>query len=69
MVAEIERIVADGKSNYFVAFVIANNSLSTQADGFSQQYDSIDGEWTKTIKVTTHDFQGQAIAPYIQIFY
>ena len=65
-VAEIEQIVTDGKSQYFV---VANNSLSTQVDGFSQRYDSIDGEWTKTIKVTTHDFQGRVIAPYIQIFY
>ncbi len=65
-VAEIEQIVTDGQSNYFA---IAKNSLSTQADGFSQKYDSLDGEWTKTIKVTTHDFKGRAIAPYIQIFY
>ena len=65
-VAEIEQIVTDGKSNYFG---VANNSLSNQADGFSQQYDSADGEWTKTIKVTTHDFQGRSIIPYIQIFY
>ncbi|MDJ0691669.1 MAG: hypothetical protein QNJ41_24595 [Xenococcaceae cyanobacterium MO_188.B32] len=65
-VAEIEQIVTDGKSNYFV---VANNSLSTQADGFSQRYDSTDGEWTKTIKVTTHDFKGRSIIPYIQIFY
>ena len=65
-VAEIEQIVTDGQSNYFV---VANNSLSTQADGFSQQYDSADGEWTKTIKVTTYDFKGRPIIPYIQIFY
>ncbi|MGK7918230.1 MAG: hypothetical protein AB4038_22275 [Prochloraceae cyanobacterium] len=65
-VAEIEQIVTDGKSNYFL---VAKNSLSNQADGFSQKYDSADGEWTKTIKVTTHDFKGREIAPYIQIFY
>ena len=65
-VAEIEQIVTDGKSNYFV---VATNSQSTQDDGFSQRYNSADGEWTKTIKVTTHDFQGRPIIPYIQIFY
>ena len=65
-VAEIEQIVTDGKSNYFVS---ATNSLSTQDDGFSQRYNSVDGEWTKTIKVSTHDFQGRTIIPYIQIFY
>ena len=65
-VAEIEQIVTDGQSNYFV---VANNSLSTQTDGFSQRYDSLDGEWTKTLKVTTQDFKGRSIIPYIQIFY
>ena len=65
-VGEIEQIVSDGQSNYFA---IAHNSLSTQADGFSQRYHSKDGEWTKTIKVTTHDFKGRSIIPYIQIFY
>ena len=53
-VAQIEQIVTDGKSNYFL---VAKNILSTQTDGFSQKYDSLDGEWTKTIKVTTHDFK------------
>ncbi len=47
-VAEIEQIVTDGKSNYFV---VADNSLSTQADGFWQRYNSADGEWTNQTHV------------------
>ena len=65
-VVEIEQIVTDGESNYFV---VATNSISIQDDGFSQQYNSADGEWTKTIKVTTQDFRGRLIIPYVQIFY
>ena len=65
-VAEIEQIITDGESDYFI---VGNDSLTRETDGFSQRYYSKDGEWTKTIKVTTHDFQGRSIIPYLQIFY
>ncbi|MGR9106152.1 MAG: hypothetical protein ACU843_04385 [Gammaproteobacteria bacterium] len=61
----IEKIVSDGQENYFVA----NGQARSEKDGFFQAYDSVDGEWKKTIKVTTHNFKGQQIVPYIQIFY
>ena len=66
-VAEIEQIITDGQPNYFI--LAAQNSLKNHPDGFSQRYESLDGEWTKTIKVSTQNFRGQPITPYIQIFY
>jgi hypothetical protein len=66
-VQEIENIITDGRTNYFK--VTSQNNLSQEADGFSQSYNSVDGEWKKTIKVTTLDPQGRTIVPYIQIFY
>ncbi len=62
---EIERIVSDGQENYFSL----DQDYHTYPDGFSQGYKSADGEWKKTIKVTTHNPKGKAIVPYLQIFY
>lgn len=64
-VQEVERIVSDGRDGYFSS----NQDYHTYPDGFSQGYQSLDGEWKKTIKVTTHNPKGQAIVPYLQIFY
>ena len=66
-VMEIEQIITDGQSNYFI--VATQDSLENHPDCFSQRYESVDGEWTKTIKVSTQNFKGQPIIPYIQIFY
>ncbi|MGR9053698.1 MAG: hypothetical protein ACU84J_13720 [Gammaproteobacteria bacterium] len=65
-VSEIEKIISDGRDGYFT---LAPSDYHTYADGFSQGYQSADGEWKKTIKVSTHNFKGQAIVPYLQIFY
>ncbi len=62
---EIDRIVSNGKSGYFTA----SQKPTAQNDGFSQDYLAADGQWKKTIKVTTHNFKGQFIVPYVQIFY
>jgi hypothetical protein len=64
-VADVERIVSDGQANYFTP----DQNFQNSPDGFSQGYRSADGEWKKTIKVTTHNPKGQAIVPYLQIFY
>jgi hypothetical protein len=64
-VEEIEKIVSEGKENYFSL----KQQYHTYDDGFSQDYGSLDWEWKKTIKVTTHNPKGQAIVPYLQIFY
>lgn len=64
-VADVERIVSDGQANYFVA----DGNFQSYPDGFSQGYRSADGEWKKTVKVTTHNPKGQGIVPYLQIFY
>lgn len=61
----IEKTISDGKENYFSS----REQYHTYNDGFSQDYASLDGEWKKTIKVTTHNPKGQAIVPYLQIFY
>ncbi|GBF81463.1 hypothetical protein [Aphanothece sacrum] len=64
--AEIEQRITEGKSNYFI---LDKNGLTPESDGFSQLYQSTDGEWKKTIKVTTNEANGNSIIPYIQIFY
>ncbi|WP_013322848.1 hypothetical protein [Gloeothece verrucosa] len=66
-IEEIEQILTDNQSNYFVAST--SNGLAAVSDGFSQTYNSVDGEWKKTVKVTTQNRQGKSITPYIQIFY
>jgi hypothetical protein len=62
---DIEKIVSDGKENYFSL----KKETHVYNDGFSQDYGSLDGEWKKTVKVTTHNPKGIAIVPYLQIFY
>ncbi len=64
-VGEIERTISDGKEGYFSS----TPQFNTYNDGFSHDYSSADGEWKKTIKVTTHNSKGQAIVPYLQLFY
>ncbi|ACK64683.1 hypothetical protein PCC8801_0595 [Rippkaea orientalis PCC 8801] len=64
--AEIEQRITEGNPNYFV---LEKTSLTSESDGFFQRYQSTDGEWTKTIKVTTNEANGKSILPYIQIFY
>ena len=62
---EIERMVSNGQANYFTA----SRTPTAQNDGFSQDYPSVDGQWKKTVKVTTHGNKGQTIVPYVQVFY
>jgi hypothetical protein len=62
---EIDLSVANGKAGYFTASL----KPTAQNDGFSQDYLSADGQWKKTIKVSTHNAKGQAIVPYVQVFY
>jgi len=66
-IEDIEKIITDNQFNYFTPAKI--NGLATLPDGFSQSYDSVDGEWKKTVKVNTINLQGNTITPYIQIFY
>ncbi|ACK72058.1 hypothetical protein PCC7424_3675 [Gloeothece citriformis PCC 7424] len=66
-IEDIEKIITDNQSNYFTPAKI--DGLASLVDGFSQSYDSVDGEWKKTVKVTTINRQGNTITPYIQIFY
>lgn len=62
---EIDGMVSNGQANYFTA----SQKPTAQNDGFSQDYPSVDGQWKKTVKVTTHGNKGQAIVPYVQVFY
>lgn len=62
---EIERLVSNGQAGYFTA----SQKPTAQKDGFSQDYLTPDGLWRKTVKVTTHGSKGQAIVPYVQVFY
>lgn len=62
---EIENIIADGINNYFT-----NEFVSITKDGFKKTYESTDGQWRKTIKITETSYRTKSIrSPLVQIFY
>lgn len=65
-VPDIEKTVSDGRDHDFTPDPVA---FRIHPDGFPERCTSADGEWTRTVKVTTHNFRGQAIVPYLQILY